>query len=79
MQSAVKITTVVQSGGRVEVTAPELMSGERVEVIILSFETAHPKRRSVLDILADAPGHRLFKSAEEVDVYIREERGSWEH
>ena len=33
-------------------------------------------RRSVLDILNDTPGHLLFKTAEEVDEYIRGERDS---
>ena len=34
--------------------------------------------RSILDILADGPSERLFKSAKEVDDYIAEERASWE-
>lgn len=77
MQSAVKITAVVKSGGKIEITSPELTSGEIVEIIILGPETVASIRRSALDIIADAPGHRLFKSAEEVDAYIREERNSW--
>ena len=34
--------------------------------------------RSAVDILAEAPGQLLFKSAKEVDDYIKEERASWE-
>jgi hypothetical protein len=33
--------------------------------------------KHVLDIIAMLPGHRAFKTAEEVDAYIREERDSW--
>jgi hypothetical protein len=35
-----------------------------------------PKRR-ISDILADYPGGQLFKTAAEVDQYIKEERESW--
>ncbi len=35
-------------------------------------------RRSVVDVLAEVPGQRLFKTAEEVDAYVREERDTWE-
>jgi predicted GTPase len=45
----------------------------------LEEETATPvAKRSALDILAEAPGHRLFKTAEEVDAFLAEERSSWE-
>ncbi|MGH9751341.1 MAG: hypothetical protein ACREA2_01025 [Blastocatellia bacterium] len=39
---------------------------------------AKPERRSVLDILKDLPGQRLFKTSAEVDAYLREERDSWD-
>jgi hypothetical protein len=32
----------------------------------------------VIDIVEHLPGHRLFKTAEEVDAYINEERASWD-
>ncbi|MBI2844786.1 MAG: hypothetical protein HYX78_15440 [Armatimonadetes bacterium] len=78
MQTAIRIRTVVQPGGKVEVTSPDLTAGETVEVIVLGSEIVSPKRRPALDILAEAPGHRLFKSAEEVNAYVREERNSWD-
>lgn len=78
MQSALRITTIVGPGGKIEIESPDLHSGETVEVIILGPETPGTKRKSALDILAKAPGHQLFKSAEEVDAYIKEERDSWD-
>lgn len=36
------------------------------------------KSRSVLEIVADLKGHRIFSSPEEVDRHINEERDSWE-
>jgi hypothetical protein len=81
MQTALRMTTKVQTGGKVELIVPQLPSEEMVEVIILFplTETAlstSPKR-SVLDILAEAPGHRLFQTAADVDQYLLEEHGAW--
>lgn len=77
MLTATKTTATVQDGGRIEVHAPEIPTGQTVEVIILSTNGA-PRKRSVLDILAECPGGQLFKTADEVDRYIREERDAWD-
>ncbi len=76
MQRALHIRTTVQPGGKVEVASPELEAGQSVDVVVTRSSSA--ERRSVVDILAEAPGHRLFKSAKEVDDYIKEERASWD-
>ena len=63
-------------GGKVEIISPELQAGQTVDVVV---RFASPSaRRSALDILAEAPGQRLFKTAKEVDDYIREERAAWD-
>ena len=72
-----RIRTTVQAGGRIEVIVPDLDAGEPVEVTICAGTQAN-RKRSALDILSESPGHRLFKTAEEVDAYIREERDSWD-
>ena len=33
---------------------------------------------SVLDIVREAPGQRVFQSAEDVTRYLREERDAWD-
>ena len=76
MQRALHIRTTVQPGGRVEVASPELEAGQSVDVVVT--RSSSTKRRSVVDILAEAPGHRLFKTAKEVDDYIKKERASWD-
>lgn len=78
MQTELRIKTKVLPGGKIEILNPNLVAGESVDVIVVRGETVMPGRRSALDILADAPGHRLFKSADQVRAYLREERGSWE-
>ena len=35
-------------------------------------------KRSAVDILDEAPGQRLFKSAEDVESYFKNERASWD-
>ena len=35
-------------------------------------------RRSMIDLLAEWEGQRLFKTSAEADAYLREERDSWE-
>ena len=89
MQQVLQQRVTVQAGGKVELVCPELKAGEIVDVVVSAAidggrtssrlpggERPRP-RRSVLDILNEAPGHLLFKTAQEVDEYIREERDSW--
>lgn len=77
MQAMKTTRAVVQPGGRIEVSTPELPVGQNVEVTIRPLDEPH-RRGSARTILARSPGHRLFKSAEEVDAYIRAERDSWD-
>ena len=76
MQKALHIRTTVQPGGKVEIASPELEAGQTVDVVVT--RSSSTERRSVVDILAEAPGHRLFKTGKEVDDYIKEERASWD-
>jgi len=80
MQRALRVETTILPGGRIEISNPQLRPGENVEIIIVLPSQGEPtKKRSALDILAEASGHRLFKSAEDVDNYLRQERDSWEN
>ena len=69
------LQTHVQPGGRIEITDPELESGARVDIYV-RIETSKVPR--ALDILADAPGHRLFDSADAVDQHLDAERNQWD-
>jgi len=62
MQAAIRVKATVQAGeGRV--CEPLLPVGEAVEVIVLLPESQTLVRRSAADIIAEAPGHRVFNSA----------------
>ena len=80
MQNAYHTTATVLPGSRIEVAAPELREGDRVQVVVISAPnpaTAKP-RPSALELIRSLNGHRLFQSGEEVDKHINEERDSWE-
>ncbi len=80
MQNAYHTMATVLPGSRIEVAAPELREGDMVQVVVISAPNpsmAKPKP-SALQLIRSLNGHRLFKSVEEVDKYINEERDSWE-
>ena len=78
MQAAIRMTAQVQAGGKIEVTNTQLPIGQSVEVIVLLPSTHPLSRRSIVEVLAAAPGHLVFQTAEEVDSYLHEERDAWE-
>ena len=78
MQAALRMTALVQPGGKIEVTDTQLPTGQAVEVIVLLPSIPAMPRRSILEVLAEAPGHLAFQTANEVDAYLREERDAWE-
>ena len=74
--STLQLKTRILPGGRIEVQAPELLEGREATVHIVVKDD--PPKRRISEILADYPGGQLFKSVEEVDRYIKEERDSWD-
>lgn len=75
MQRALHLKTTVLPGGKIEIVDHTLPVGESVDVVVLPSSEA--VQRSAVDILDEAPGHRLFKTAEEVASYLKDERESW--
>ena len=74
MQKALHLKTTVLPGGKIEIVDQSLPVGESVDVVV--SQPVDSAGRSAVDILAEAPGHLLFKTAEEVASYLKEERGS---
>ncbi len=79
MTIEIAIKTTVLPRGKIEIIAPELVAGQHATVII-KVESEQPEKLTITERLARANYHggALFKTAEEVDAYIREERDSWE-
>ena len=76
MQKALHLRTTVLPGGRIEIVDRDLTEGDTVDVVVTP--SASPPRRSAVDILAEGPGQRVFKTAADVDSYLQAERESWE-
>jgi hypothetical protein len=71
MVAAIKQTLTVKDDGILEIHSPELRSGSRVEVTVLVEDAERPLPTMSAWFGA---GRGRFKSVEEIDAYIREER-----
>ena len=75
MQETLHIRATVQPGSRIEIVNGQLQEGEEVDVVVSPASSG--KRRSAVDVLNEAPGHLVFKTAEDVAAYLKEEKESW--
>lgn len=78
MTSTIHHKLTVQPGGKIELIDPKLLSGQAVDVYIIVQDAPPKGAASALEILAKAPGQRVFHTAEEVDQYIHSERDAWD-
>ena len=79
MQSALRLETTVLPGHRLEVSAPELPEGVKVEVIVVLPDKPEPRFRSALGFLESLPpGPRAFPTWEEYEQHLREEKNAWD-
>lgn len=79
MQTALRTQTTVLPGHRLELIAPELPEGAKVEVIVVLPEKAESRFASALDFLESLPvGPRAFKTWEEYEQHLREEKDAWD-
>jgi len=79
MQAALRMETTILPGHRLEISAPELPEGAKVEVIVVLPGKPEPQFGSALEFLESLPpGPRAFKTWEEYEQHLREERDSWD-
>ena len=76
MQKPLHLQTTVLPGGKIVIVDQDLADGEIVDILVTT--SSHAPRRSADDILAEALGHRLFRTAQDVTDYLESERESWE-
>ena len=77
MQKALYLKATVLPEGKIEIEDTGLQEGESVDVIVMRSEKTSPWR-SIFDIIEDSPGQRIFKSADDVEEYLKSERASWD-
>ena len=79
MQTILQTETTVLPGNRVEVCAPQLPEGARVEVTVVLAQQPAPAFGSAHEFLQSLPpGPRAFKTWEEYEEFLRKEKDSWE-
>jgi hypothetical protein len=78
MQSAIRITTKVIAGNKVEIQVPPGSVGEEVEVFVIVPENP-PGRRKVLELLTEIRSRHVSRTVEEIDRELQEEKNSWDN
>jgi hypothetical protein len=79
MQPALHITTQILPGNKIEIEIPEAGIGDTVDVFIVLPEKSQSNRRSVLEIIEQARSQQKhFRSSEDIDKQLQEERESWD-
>jgi hypothetical protein len=78
MQSAIRITTKVLAGDKLEIQVPPGSVGEEVEVFVIIPEKPQGGRRNVLELLTEIRSRHVSRSVAEIDLELQEERNSWD-
>jgi len=78
MQSAIRITTKVLAGNKLEIEVPPGSVGEEVEVFVIIPEKP-PWRRKVLELLTEIRSRHVSRTVEEIDRELQEEKNSWDN
>ena len=68
MQRPLHLQTTVLPGGKIVIVDQDLADCEIVDILVTASSPA--PRRSVVDILAEAPGLRLFETAQDFTDYL---------
>ena len=79
MQSAIRITTKVLVGNKLEIEVPPGSVGEEVEVFVIIPEKLQGGRRKVLELLTEIRSRHVSRTVEEIDQELQEERNSWDN
>ena len=79
MQSAIRITTKVLAGDKLEIQVPPGSVGEEVEVFVIIPEKLQGGRRKVLELLTEIRSRHVSRTVEEIDRELQEERNSWDN
>ncbi len=81
MQTALRMETTILPGHRLEISAPELPEGAKVEVIVVLPEKPERQKTSMVEFLESLPpgsSPRCFPTWEEYERHLREEKDAWQ-
>jgi hypothetical protein len=79
MQSALRITTKVLPGNKIEIQLPEAEIGDNVDVFVIFPEKSGAKRGNIIDLIEQIRSQNSsFRTTEDIDKQLREQRESWD-
>jgi hypothetical protein len=81
MQAALRIQTTVLPGHRLEINAPDLPEGAKVDVVVVLSQKPSLPRTTMLELLEtlpSGPSPRGFPTWEEYERHLQEEKDAWE-
>ena len=79
MKTEFRMETTVLPGHRLEISDPHLPDGAKVDVLVVVREPSQSLFGSAVEFLESLPaGPRAFKTWEEYEKHLREERNSWD-
>jgi len=78
MQAVLRITTKVLAGNKIEIQIPEAEIGDNVDVFVILPEKPPSKRGSVLELIEQIRSKGPYRSTEDIDRKLQEERDSWD-
>ncbi|MDM9384140.1 hypothetical protein QUB80_26035 [Chlorogloeopsis sp. ULAP01] len=79
MQPALHITTKVLSGNKIEIEIPDAKEGDNVDVFVILPEKLESKRRSVVELIEKIRNQpSSFRTTEDIDKQLQQERESWD-
>jgi len=79
MQSAIRITTKVLAGNKLEILVSPGSVGEEVEVFVIIPEKPQGGRRKVWELLTKIRSRHVSRTVEQIDRELEEERNSWDN
>lgn len=79
MQSALHITTTIQSGNRIELQIPDGGIGDTVEVFVILADKSLPtKQLSILSMIDTIHSQQPSRTSDEIEQQIQEARDGWD-
>ncbi|MCL1463288.1 hypothetical protein [Argonema galeatum] len=78
MQPSLHIKTKILPGNKIEIEIPEAAIGDAVDVFVILPEKPASKRGSAVEMIEQIRSKRQFRSAEDIDKQLQEERDSWD-
>ena len=78
MQPSLHIKTQVLPGNKIVIEIPEAAIGDAVDVFVILPEKTASKRASVVETIDQIRSKRQFRSAEDIDKQLQQERDSWD-